>query len=81
VWNRIASSLRDRLPYALTDVGDQEGAQRVNELGRWFQERLEQYCLHDVLLVKKIFEYGSANKRVAFIDFEGARRVVKVNWR
>lgn len=81
VWNRIASALRERFPYALTDVGDTEGAQRVNELGTWFQERLEQYCLQDVLLVKKIFEYGVANKRVAFIDFESERRVVKVQWR
>ena len=81
VWNRLAATLRDRWPYALTDVGDQEGAQRVNELGRWFQERLEQYCLADAILVKRIFEYGVANKRVAFIDFEGERRAVKVNWR
>ena len=81
VWNRLAATLRDRWPYALTDVGDQEGAQRVNELGRWFQERLEQYCLADVYLVKKVLEYGIANKRVAYIDFEGERRVVKVQWR
>lgn len=81
VWNRIAATLRDKLPFALADVGDQEGAARVNELGAWFQERLEQYCLQDVLLVKKIFEYGVANKRVAFIDFESERRVVKVQWK
>lgn len=81
VWNRIAATLRDRWPYALTNVGDQEGAQRVNELGRWFQERLEQYCLGDALLVKRVFEYGVTNKRVAYIDFEGERRAVKVNWR
>ena len=81
VWNRIAAALRDRFPYALTDVGDTEGAARANELGVWFQERLEQYCLQDVLLVKKLFEYGIANKRVAFIDFESERRVVKVQWR
>ncbi len=81
VWNHIAATLRDKLPFALADVGDQEGAARVNELGAWFQERLEQYCLQDVLLVKKIFEYGIANKRVAFIDFESERRVVKVQWR
>ena len=81
VWNRLAAALRDRWPYALTDVADQEGAQRVNELGRWFQERLEQYCMADVYLVKKILEYGMANKRVAFIDFEGERRTVKVQWR
>jgi hypothetical protein len=81
VWNRLAAALRDRWPYALTDVADQEGAQRVNELGRWFQERLEQYCMADVYLVKKLLEYGMANKRVAFIDFEGERRTVKVQWR
>ena len=81
VWNRLAAALRDRWPYALTDVADQEGAQRVNELGRWFQERLEQYCMADVYLVKKLLEYGVANKRVAFIDFEGERRTVKVQWR
>jgi hypothetical protein len=34
-----------------------------------------------VYLVKKIFESGIANKRVAFIDFEGERRVVKVQWK
>jgi hypothetical protein len=55
VWHRFATTLRDRWPYALTDVGDQEGAQRVHELGTWFQERLEQYCMQDVLLVKRIF--------------------------
>ncbi len=81
VWHRLARTLRDRWPYALADVGDQEGAQRVAELGAWFQNRLEQYCLQDVILAKKIFEHGIANKRVAFIDFEGARRVVKVQWK
>ncbi len=81
VWNRLAATLRDKLPFALADVGDQEGAARVNELGAWFQERLEQYCLQDVMLVKKLFEYGVTNKRVAFIDFESERRVVKVQWK
>lgn len=81
VWNRLISSLRDKWPFALADVGDQEGAARVNELGAWFQERLEQYCLQDALLVKKIYEYGVTNKRVAYIDFESERRVVKVQWR
>jgi hypothetical protein len=81
VWNRLAVTLRERWPLALTNVGDTEGAERVSELGAWFQERLEKYCLQDVLLVKKIFEYGIVNKRVAYIDFEGERRVVKVQWR
>jgi len=81
VWNRISATLRDKLAFALADVGDQEGAARVNELGAWFQERLEQYCLQDAILVKKIFEYGVTNKRVAYIDFESERRAVKVQWR
>jgi hypothetical protein len=81
VWNRLAVTLRDKWPLALTNVGDNEGAERVNEMGEWFQERLEKYCLQDVLLTKKILEYGIANKRVAYIDFEGERRVVKVQWR
>lgn len=81
VWNRLVTTLRDQLPFALADVGDNEGAQRVAELGAWFQERLEQYCLADVMLVKKLFEHGIANKKVAFIDFESERRPVKVQWR
>lgn len=81
VWNRIASAMRDRWAFALMDVGDTEGAERVNALGVWFQEKLEQYCAADVQLLRKIWEYGVTNKRVAYIDFEGERRVVKVQWR
>lgn len=81
VWNRIAITLRDQLPFALADVGDNEGAQRLAELGTWFQERLEQYCIADVMLVKKIVEYGIEKRHVAFIDFEGEHRVIKVQWR
>lgn len=81
VWNRIAITLRDQLPFALADVGDNEGAQRLAELGAWFQERLEQYCMADVMLVKKIVEYGIEKRQVAFIDFESERRVIKVQWR
>ena len=81
VWNRIAITLRDQLPFALADVGDNEGAQRLAELGTWFQERLEQYCMADVILVKKIVEHGIEKRHVAFIDFESERRVIKVQWR
>ena len=81
VWNRLSVTLRDKWTMALANIGDPEGTERVNELGEWFQERLEKYCLQDVLLTKKILEYGIANKRVAYIDFEGERRVVKVQWR
>ncbi len=81
VWNRLAAALRDRWAYALMDVNDVEGAQRVTELGTWFQEKLEQYCAADVQLLRKIYEYGVTNKRIAYIDFEGERRVIRVQWR
>jgi hypothetical protein len=81
VWNRIAITLRDQLSFALADVGDNEGAQRIAELGTWFQERLEQYCMADVMLVKKLFEHGTKKHEVTFIDFESERRVIKVQWR
>lgn len=81
VWNRLSAALRDRWAFALIDVGDTEGAQRANELGEWFQGRLEQYCAFDVQLLRRLFEYGVANKRVAYIDFEGERRTIRVQWR
>jgi hypothetical protein len=81
VWNRIAARMLEQWSYALRDVGDAEGAQRVTELGAWFQERLEEYCAEDVNLVRLIWEYGVSNRRVAYIDFEGERRVVKVKWK
>lgn len=81
VWNRLSASLRDRWAYALMDVGDTEGAQKVNELGLWFQEKLEKYCAADVHLLRKIWEYGVTNKRIAYIDFKSERRVIRVQWR
>ncbi len=81
VWNRIAGALRDRWTFALMNVGDNEGSERVNALGVWFQEKLEQYCAADVQLLRKIWEYGVSNKRIAYIDFEGERRVIRVQWR
>lgn len=81
VWNRLATTLRDRWAFALMDVGDKEGAERVNALGAWFQERLEEYCASDVQLLRRLFEYGVANKRIAYVDFEGERRVIKVQWK
>lgn len=81
VWNRLAATLRDRWAYALMDVGDAEGAQRVNELGVWFQEKLEQYCASDVQLLRRVFEYGVTNKRIAYIDFKSERRVIRVQWK
>lgn len=81
IWYRLAARLKQQYAYALREANDAEGASRVHELGVWFQERLEKYCSSDVQLVRQLFEYGSANRRIAFIDFGGERRVVKVDWR
>lgn len=81
IWYRLAARLKQQYAYALREANDAEGASRVHELGVWFQERLERYCGSDVQLVRQLFEYGTANRRIAFIDFGGERRVVKVDWR
>ncbi len=81
IWYRLAARLKQQYAYALREANDAEGASRVHELGVWFQERLERYCASDVQLVRQLYEYGVANRRVAFIDFGGERRVVKVDWK
>jgi hypothetical protein len=81
IWYRLAARLKQQYAYALREADDPEGASRVHELGVWFQERLERYCSSDVQLVRQLFEYGLTNRRIAFIDFGGERRVVKVDWR
>ncbi len=80
IWYRLAARMKQQYSYALREAGDGEGASRVQELGAYFQERLERYCASDVQLARLLFEYGVANRRVAFYDFEGERRVVKVDW-
>ncbi len=81
IWYRLAAHLKQQYAYALREAGDGEGASRAQELGAYFQDRLERYCASDAQLVRQLFEYGVANRRVAFLDFEGERRVVKVDWR
>lgn len=81
IWYRLAARLKQQYAYALREANDAEGASRAHELGVWFQERLERYCSSDVQLVRQLFEYGTANRRIAFIDFGGERRVIKVDWR
>lgn len=81
IWYRLAARLKQQYAYALREAGDGEGASRAQELGAYFQERLERYCATDVQLIRQIFEFGVANHRVAFTDFEGERRVVKVDWK
>jgi hypothetical protein len=81
IWYRLGAHLKQQYAYALREANDAEGASRAHELGVWFQERLERYCSSDVQLVRQLFEYGGANRRIAFIDFSGERRVVKVDWR
>jgi hypothetical protein len=81
IWYRLAARMKQQYAYALREANDAEGASRVQELGAWFQERLERYCGSDVQLVRQLFEYGTSNRRIAFIDFGGERRVIKVDWR
>ena len=81
IWYRLAARLKQQYAYSLREANDPEGASRVQELGAYFQNRLERYCAGDAQLARQIYEYGVANRRVAFIDFEGERRVVKVDWR
>lgn len=81
IWYRLAAQLKQRYAYALREASDHEGADRAQELGAYYQKRLEQYCGTDVQLVRQLYEYGIKNKRVFFLDVEGERRNVKVDWR
>ena len=81
IWYRLAAQLKQRYAYALREANDAEGADRAQELGAYYQQRLENYCATDVQLVRQIFEYGMKNRRVFFLDFDGERRNIKVDWR
>jgi DEAD/DEAH box helicase domain-containing protein len=52
---------------------------------QWFREgKLDQliaYCCDDVSLTKRLFEFGRDNGYVAFVDRNGQKKNVKVNWR
>lgn len=81
IWYRLAAQLKQRYAYALREANDPEGADRAQELGAYYQERLERYCAMDTQIVHQLFEYGVQNRRVFYLDFEGERRNVKVDWR
>lgn len=81
IWYRLAAQLKQRYAYALREASDHEGADRAQELGAYYQERLENYCGTDVQLVRLIFEYGVKHRRIFYLDVEGERRNVKVDWR
>ena len=81
IWYRLAAQLKQKYAYALREANDHEGADRAHELGAYYQARLERYCATDVQLVRQVFEYGAQNRRVFFVDFEGERRNIKVDWR
>lgn len=81
IWYRLAAQLKQRYAYALREASDHEGADRAQELGAYYQKQLENYCGTDVQLVRLAFEYGVKNKRVFYLDIEGERRNVKVDWR
>ncbi|MBI4670865.1 MAG: hypothetical protein HY741_04245 [Chloroflexi bacterium] len=81
IWYRLAAQLKQKYAYALREANDPEGADRAQELGAYYQKRLEHYCATDVQLVRQIFEYGVKNRRVFFLGFEGERRNIRVDWR
>lgn len=81
IWYRLAAQLKQKYAYALREANDHEGADRAQELGAYYQARLERYCATDVQLVRQLFEYGTQNRRIFYIDFEGERRNIKVDWR
>lgn len=81
IWYRLAAQLKQKYAYALREASDPEGADRAQELGAYYQERLERYCATDVQLVRLIFEYGMQNRRIFYVDFEDERRNIKVDWR
>jgi len=81
IWYRLAAQLKQKYAYALREANDHEGADRAQELGAYYQERLERYCATDVQIVRQVFEYGVQNRRVFYVDFDDDRRNVKVDWR
>lgn len=81
IWYRLAAQLKQKYAYALREANDAEGADRAQELGAYYQHRLETYCATDVQLVRLVFEYGIQNRRVFYLDFEGERRNARVDWR
>jgi hypothetical protein len=81
IWYRLAAQLKQMYAYALREANDHDGADRAQELGAYYQKRLETYCATDVQLVRQLFEYGVQNRRVFYVDLHGERRNVKVDWR
>lgn len=81
IWYRLAAQLKQKYAYALREANDHEGADRAQELGAYYQQRLEQYCGGDVQIARQVFEYGVKHRRVLFLDFDGERKIVKVDWK
>lgn len=81
IWYRLAAQLKQKYAYALREANDHEGADRAQELGAYYQQRLERYCATDVQLVRLLFEYGAQNRRIFYYDFEEERHHLKVDWR
>ena len=52
---------------------------------RWFRQgeitRLLSYCRQDVQITRQVYEYGQQNGHVLFMDRNGQKRRVRVNWR
>jgi len=51
---------------------------------RWYRQReitkLLAYCRQDVNVTRQVYEYGQQNGNIAFVDRNGRKRRVRVNW-
>ncbi len=51
---------------------------------KWWKEgkllEIAEYCCFDVKITKELHEYGQTYGEVAYVDRQGQRRVVKVEW-
>lgn len=52
---------------------------------RWFREgqidKLIAYCRDDVAITKQLYEFGRDNKFVLFVDRDGRKKRINVNWK
>ncbi|PIZ62416.1 hypothetical protein COY16_04425 [Candidatus Roizmanbacteria bacterium CG_4_10_14_0_2_um_filter_39_13] len=46
--------------------------------GKW--DELEKYCLEDVMVTKRLFEYGVKNEKIYYMN-ETGKVPIRVNWK
>ncbi|MBD3181217.1 helicase [Candidatus Poribacteria bacterium] len=68
---------------ASTTLGETKSADGIQSV-KWFRQgqidKVIQYCKKDVLVTKKLHEYGVKNGFVSFMDRRGRRKQAMVNW-